>query len=396
MAETFADIRFPYNKAGQLGAGNASVNDVRLRRWEYQHEVLVIDAWKADGSALGLKSNAPISARIKGRNASPLSFVGYVHSVRDKVTANRASKRMQRIICVGPTYRMKNGRQKVWRNVTISDIARSLCQQYRLHGVIENHPLRLKSVHQAGESDWAFLCRVAKTYGYVVYPVGTTLYFHSRDYQQSTRLQRAHLLTYADEHAGRTQIWNFDAKFSETQDFDDRKAQRVNANVLPNGGEFVFGHDGLPVSRTRSDTHPGQFLHYDTTTVNDSLAMAKAKAKGASERTRFTYLADAEVDGKPDTAPGSLLYLDKMNNGYDGHWTVIGVEHVFDSKHHYHMNVQIGTDSSGRSALPKPGTLRAVVTTAPVAAQLLTPGGSLQPKAGGGPIGDYLWVAKSG
>lgn len=396
MAQTFVDIRFPFNQAQAL---TGAINSVILHRREYQHEMLVVDVWRQKGKNLRLTSNSPVAARLKGVGQQPIAFVGYVHSVREIVLKNRDRDHLHRITCVGPTYRMKDGRQRTWRSVTISDVARTLCREYRLESVIEDHSHRIDTLHQVGESDWQFLCRIARQYGYVVYAVGSTLFFHSRDYEATAKRSRAHLLTYADMHDGRSQIHTFDGKFAEsnTANREGHKARRTYGGVeIATGKVFSSVDSGLPTTSDRSTSMYGQFAEFSPGTVATNAAEAQAKLVGARDLTRWSYLAEAETDGRRDVAPTSVVYLNNLDNGYDGYWTVIGVEHRFDHKYHYHMCVTLGTDSLGTPKTSKPMPLK---SSALVLRQdrLLTPGGPLaivQPV--GGPPRNFLWVGARG
>lgn len=339
---TSVDVQFPYNNA-KLSV----VDSARLRRREFEHEILVVETSRLTGSQLRLRSMDPVIVRLKGISNAPITFVGYVHEIHESGSRAVADHKHE-IICVGPTYRMMQSRQKTWRDVTISDVARTLAKNYRLTADVENHSLRLSSLHQTGESDWAFLCRLARQFGYVVYPVGTTLHFHSRGRDLLARQNAAIKRVYRQIPDDSSQVFEFNAALGEaTVGKEGRTAVRVAGGVDKHGQIFRSYQDTLTAAQ-RGTTSSGLFAVNDLTINAQSPEELQARLRGAQERTLYKYIATSHMMADPRTRPGSMIYLEGLDNGYDGFWTVTGVDHHFDNLHQYRMDVNLGTDSLGK------------------------------------------------
>ena len=79
-----------------------------------------------------------------------------------------------------------------------------------------------------------------------------------------------------------------------------------------------------------------------------SLSDAKYIASDRSETHRYKYRATAVLSGNSLVKVGQLIYLDKLELGMSGYWTVLSVTHVFGTGNSkYQLEVTLGTDVVG-------------------------------------------------
>jgi hypothetical protein len=79
-----------------------------------------------------------------------------------------------------------------------------------------------------------------------------------------------------------------------------------------------------------------------------SLSDAKYIASDRSETHRYKYRAAAVLSGNNLVKVGQIIYLDKMEQGMSGYWTVLSAKHVFGTGNaKYQLEVVLGTDVVG-------------------------------------------------
>lgn len=397
MAETSVDLVFPFNALRSV----SNIYRATLRRREFSHEMLIVRTWGYTTQQLNVRTGDPVAAHLKGRGDIPVEFVGHVHHISEDnhpMEQERATEHT--IVCVGPTFKMKNGRQKIWKNMLPSDIARQILREHRLTADVENSPMRL-TFHQAGESDWSFLCRLANQIGWVVYPVGPVVHFHSRDRDTIHNIRSATKLVRSGADSGwdrPPEIREFCPRLGDIEQPGTAKGQRIVRGVDPRTAQIVSNqHTGKPTLPTRTSAQPGALTIYEKGVVANSGYLAQARSHGSALRGKWSYTATATSVGIGRTKPTDTLYLEGLRGGYDGYWTVIGVDLIYESKAYFFMETELGTDSLGSSKVGKPSGLAAVSgtpkrTSTPV---LVYPGGPVAQAASlqgrGGPAA-FSWA----
>jgi hypothetical protein len=79
-----------------------------------------------------------------------------------------------------------------------------------------------------------------------------------------------------------------------------------------------------------------------------SLSDAKYIASDRSETHRYKYRAAAVLSGNNLVKVGQIIYLDKLEQGMSGYWTVLSAKHVFGTGNaKYQLEVVLGTDVVG-------------------------------------------------
>ena len=219
---------------------------------------------------------------------------------------------------------------------------------------MEDTTLRIPQVVQAGESDWSFLCRMAKRYGQVVYPTGTTLHVHSRLRNARDRYISAPLMRFAGEkknHSGDPrEVRTFVSKVSDYNQGDGTpKSDNQNSGLDINTGEsFRNQVYGVSNSSVRNTFSQALFTTQDTSSVPAGYQDSIARLEGNKQMSLWTYRAESTLNGRPEIAPTAFLYLEGLQNNMDGYWHVISVWHYFTNRNDYWMTAEIGTDSLGK------------------------------------------------
>lgn len=89
--------------------------------------------------------------------------------------------------------------------------------------------------------------------------------------------------------------------------------------------------------------------------IADNLGEAKQIASDATENERYVYRAKATLQGNCAVEPYDAVYLDGLDGGMNGYWTVLSVTHVFDGGAPYLLEVELGTDQLGLGVGTFPG-----------------------------------------
>lgn len=343
MPQTFTSISLPYNAQPYL----SNVSQVELHRHEFQHEILHVEL---KGNALrniAVRTGDPVHAILKGLNSSPIEFVGYLHEPLDVVEA-ATTRHQTKLMFVGPTWLMKEPAQKVWKNVLISDIARAIITSYGLAADVEDSSVVISQITQANMSDWSFLCMLAKRYGYVLYPTGVTVHFHSRLRNVNALADNA--ITFRYEYAKTTtngSIYSFAARLSDaTSDLVGKARRRFNTVDPVTGQIWTYADSGESPLGNRDFSPQAIFSDY-TTPVADSPQDLQARLVGAQTTSIWNNLATAELVGYSETMPTTNVFIENLGGDYDGLWTVLGVRFRYARSTSFRMSVELGTDSLG-------------------------------------------------
>jgi hypothetical protein len=82
--------------------------------------------------------------------------------------------------------------------------------------------------------------------------------------------------------------------------------------------------------------------------VATSLADAKYIAEDIAEGYRYNYRGTVTLAGDANVQVGEVIYLDNLDQGMSGYWTVLEVSHLFGSGNMaYQLEVSIGADKLG-------------------------------------------------
>lgn len=97
-----------------------------------------------------------------------------------------------------------------------------------------------------------------------------------------------------------------------------------------------------------SSTNKATFVKHLPFESATSLSDAKYIATDRAETYRYKYRGVAVLAGDAGVKVGQLVYLDGLEQGMSGYWTVLRVDHLFGSGNAaYQLEVLLGTDKLG-------------------------------------------------
>lgn len=360
MSVPFLSAVFPFNRVQTLSPITA-----RMRFAEYEHDLLTLGIRATEGAKnLQLRTSDLVAATFRDSSGQGFTFRGYVHDIREWHRPLQGEDFVvHQILCVGPSYPLKEPHSRTFQGVQISDVARQIARENYLNIVTVDPGFTVPKIHQAGESDWAFLARLGRKYGFTLYCDGTTLHFHPRDFDLASAYNKAQVIEWVDG-LGKDgqQAIDFRPLLGEINPQGDRaRAQRHVRGVDPLGNTFDLQTPPVPPITARSDAPQPAFDAYDTDLVAPTQDWGLALAQGAAESVRFTHSGRLLATGNPRTRAGSQVYLSNFHGEYDGYWYVR--EAVHDIVMHrglYRMECDLGADSLGPTTVPPPPARPAV------------------------------------
>ena len=126
-------------------------------------------------------------------NGKTKEWVGYVHHLSP---VTKVAQNALKIVCVSPSYHLKETAQKVYHNVTADQVVSRVAAAVGLAAVTQRHPRIHEVITNTGMSAWQLLRRLAKQSGFGLLVDGTTLRFQSKDQFFNDSLAKGHYFTY--------------------------------------------------------------------------------------------------------------------------------------------------------------------------------------------------------
>jgi hypothetical protein len=165
-------VTFPKTPNLDMALITASLNSAM-----HNHDVLTLNfAGKINSLDNAVVSGDPVVFTWSSGDVER-TFLGYVTQVYPTTVADN----MTTIICMSPTYVLKNTSQKIFKNVSADVVVKKIAEKYDLKAVCDKHPRIFPSIVQAGQTDWQVLRRLAKQTGFTLCVVNTTIYFVSKN-----------------------------------------------------------------------------------------------------------------------------------------------------------------------------------------------------------------------
>lgn len=369
QALTTVNLSFPYSGLTIPPSPDLSVD--LIQRYN-MHDVAVVDAPNLVVPSIRqqLAYGSPVAFSWSSFNGSA-AFVGYVHSAEPYVATNGNGTR---ITLVSAGMPLKRPTQKMWTNVSASDVAAALAAQYGLQADIEPHPRVFPQIPQMGISDWELLRDLASRVGYSLRVEGVTLQFMSR-----ARLARYYRslapklsLTPADNYqvTDLRDVLEFRPVISTHQTEDCA----VLANHIV--GAIDAGTNSVVSARVAGTSTPSRgqatpvFDRFHTVEVARNSNEAQWIAQAQAENNRYPNTATARLFGNPMLAPNRAVNISGLPEGLDGYWTVLEAHHQISAGKSYEMDIVLGTEGYGAenflpnsaqnnlTSMPEPGLLK--------------------------------------
>ncbi len=335
---------------------NALVQPTRVykmsyRQANYEHDYarVYFRDWAIDISKV--RPGSPMIITLEDKE-----LVGYIHDVK---TYKDNNKDFTEVGFIGASYVMRQSSQGTYNNVTASTVVEKIARKYGFSYKIEPHPRVYKQLSQAGLTDWQFLVKLAKQCGYFLRAESTTLYFQPVMQEMDEFITEAPVFSKVDAGIkSRNPLYSFTPIVGETLGFSgtDKSATSV-AGVDPETGKYFKYTKPKRNAPTRKISQPELFDKHATSVVAPSYDVAKYEAESVDERSRFAYVAEAEILGTARVRPGGPIYLQNVGSKYDGYWTVLEVNHeVIEENlnlYKYTSVITVGTDALGENAVGK-------------------------------------------
>lgn len=324
-----------------------------LSQERYAHEMATVRFRDWDTQYTHVQPGQPVSCTIRGTGTNR-EFVGYIHDIRPSIDPG---KRFVDVSLIGASYQLKQARQRVFENITASDVIRKIASEHNFSTYVEDHPRIYDQVTQAGHSDLQLMTRLAKQCGYSLRIENTSIHFKNvvstfNTYKSSA--QRYDMRT-ANDPSGST-LYSFYLTVGESIRYVDAYKSSVQiGGVNPESiNENIVTNQIRPeYLREKSETE--YFDSFATNVVAPSYEVAYYEAKAADERNRFAYRAKVEVIGTPTIGPDKPVYLSGLGPDYSGYWMVLSAKHnIVETAPNvlkYTTTLEVGTDSLGRANL---------------------------------------------
>jgi hypothetical protein len=331
-----------------------------LTQERYAHEVAVVRFRDWDVKYSNIRPGEPVRCVLKGREEFR-EFVGYIHDINPEITPGKAFVKMT---LIGASYKLKQARQRVFTNVTASQVVEQIAQEYSLQAVVEPHPRVYEQIVQAGQTELQLITRLAKQCGYTFRIQNTTVFFQglTSEYTYQRKNAKSFVMRESNDPLGST-LYSFKLTLGESIRYlDAYKSANQIGGVDPNTA------DPSLVTDTRLDTlrevyRTELFDSYSVDTVAPGYDAAYYESIGVNQRNRFPYRAQIEVLGTPTLGPDKPIYLNGIGKDYTGYWIILSATHrVVETSPNilrYTTILEVGSDSIGAASVWSDGLVEA-------------------------------------
>lgn len=340
----YVTIEFPLAQAAPQRLSSFILSQTR-----YAHEIVTVRFRDWDVQYANVKPGDPAKIVLRSTTNSR-DFVGYIHDIRPEITPGA---RFTTVSIIGASYTLKQPKQRVFENITASDVVRKIAAEHNFKADVEDHPRVYPQIVQAGITDLQLIARLAQQCGYLFRVENTTIKFKkvTTDYNLHRKSAPIFEMREATNPEGST-LYSFNLTLGESIRYSDAYKSAVQVggvDPLTKLASVVTNQQRAKTIREKSRTE--FFDSYATDTVAPDATSAYYEAVSADERNRFPYRASVQVIGDPSLAPGMPVYLDGVDRDYNGYWIVLSAEHhVYEQTQNvltYVSYLQVGTDSVG-------------------------------------------------
>ena len=326
------------------------ISSFTLKQERYAHEIIKVKFRDWGVRYTSVKPGDPVRCVLRGKNNSR-DWVGYVHEIKPNITP---SANFTEVIFIGASYRLKQAKQRVFENITASNIVRQIASEYGFTAQVEDHPRIYDQVAQAGHTELQLMSRLAKQCGYSLRIENTSIYFHSltHDFTDTRDAALRFKMSDANDPTGST-LYSFNLILGDSIAYNDSYKSAVQV-----GGVDPAGQNSSLVTNQRLNTLNESsatefFDSFATNVVAPGFQVAAYEAKAADERNRFPYRARIQIIGTPEIKPDQPIYLEGIGSNYSGYWIVLYTEHsVVESAPNvlkYTTILDVGADSIGQA-----------------------------------------------
>lgn len=320
---------------------------------EYMHDMFIFQMVWPDSRLLTSCSGWLVQMRW-GADAQQSSFYGYVQTAGmvENRTGRSGTDNVVQFQCLGATSTMQNGEGRSFPGMSADNVARSIIKPYHLAAVTDPSTYKFPNLVQARLTDWQFLCKLARSIGYVLTSDKVTVYFIDplKVVQNTGYSVGIYSVTSGAANPNLINgVMNVGAK-NNVGLFTNTIVRGVDAlGVMVQGSgsydtrKSLLGKDTIEPTTTRFDQsmQPCDAKH----------AQVIANAANRPELWPLQYNLVAKGDGR--LRPGVLTSIHVGDNDISGLWLVRSVCHYL-GRDTYTMDVQAARDATTNSPYPTP------------------------------------------
>lgn len=354
----------------------------RLTQEQGKHDVIEVAFASFDRHfQKALKTGVMFKVNWKTEHAKN-EWVGYVYNGDNTTQATIAKNVIVR--GMGPSFALKQGGNKIWKNKTASEIVQEICKEHKLKAIVDKSNVRFGMQSLVGLTKWEKIQELAERIGFHAHVSNTTLYFQRIDKMIDQFASIIPVFSYQDGNAPQGTIID-----AQTLDyFKARTGDISESGSHSKKDKTVHGIDpitGKSHSHTTSPNKVGKQVRVNTTdvlfeevsskVVAETKSIAKELSEGMAHLARFSMHAEGNGQGDPRMAPYRTVEINGTGSNTDGFWVLKKVEHLVTFDGRYTVDFKCMTDGLGKN---KEGAFRkttaSVVPTRDVAYEMATGG----------------------
>lgn len=334
-----------------------SIGQVTLDLEENKHDVLTFIIAGIPHKAITDYEGAAVQFKISSGQGRTQEFNGYVlyvepeHAI-DAPLINGSAFYTAKIVCFGASVAMKTVKQRVFENTKIYKIGQEIAKSYKFSIDVLKDEFLIPRAVQAGESDWEFLSRIGKRYGYSFSVHGTHLHIWD-PFSAIGRRPSYEVLTpvTAISSAVPGSILKLTGTFGTLT--VDGSSYRYQMTSLDNANNLITTAETSSVTAWSGIKETPKY----STILSDSSASVEEARKliDAERRKSFPYNARVEIMAGAGIVPGGIVEIAGYKAGIDGLWYVKSVRHNIGGSS-YTTELEIGKDRNTTSLFSEPPT----------------------------------------
>jgi hypothetical protein len=313
---------------------------------ENHHDLLVVKMAGIPARLLLDYLGVPVYFVINSGSNRIQEFTGYVSNIEPTNIAtagvvNRSAFQDVHIYCIGASYVMKGARSAHWSPPSLRTVVNTLSKRYDFSAEFPADAMTLSDLSQIGESDWAFLIKVAERYGYRVLVNGT--HIHVWDpFKATGRVSSYHELISANSAVGAQPctILSFEGTFGLMTESGGIPASTV-AFLDNQGNTLQVSSKDVRAKSYLGDSWDSSFESFRT---SNSLSFQEAQREVLRNRkNNMPFEATVTVTAGAGIKPGGVVNVLNYGSDFDGLWYVRSVQHEV-GQNHYSTHLKILKD----------------------------------------------------
>ena len=323
----------------------SSVLEYELTLSENKHDMLIVNLAGIPPLALTDYIGSPVRFSVGSSPGRGQAFNGYVAYTEPVVHSrdgfvNKSPIQLARLYCLGASYVMKEINSKVWDYPTFGTVVTEIAERHRFSIDYPKDAYRPVRLVQSMESDWTFLNKVCKSFGYSVNVHETHIHIWDR-LKAFGRFASSHIAIPGNKVQSNQpfSIINFEATLGRVSSSTSGSKSIItvldNQNnihtVTSDGTEFSPGSNNL----NKLFKKP---LYYSAASLEEGL-----KTVGSQDKYGPVFNANMKVLYGAGAVPGGIVDLRGYSSEFDGIWYITDVKHSIKSAN-YTTDLTISKD----------------------------------------------------